>query len=201
MLGTLGCVLSSSWVVLAIFWFILGLAVSGTSAVVPVFLAEIAPSETRGRIVTRNGFLSRCAGLVAKGRNAEAHEVLKLIRSPKWAGAELEENRKVIQVGWSAILHTGRIRRVVLIGAGIGVFSQFSGISVIMYHGTELLKDSGFSVFMLWRAHGLVTLGFLSVVTAIRVGAVFGIFALPIAPVLWGVPEFRRPRHAPSGKL
>ena len=35
MVGTLGCVLSSSWVVLAIFWFILGLAVSGASAVVP----------------------------------------------------------------------------------------------------------------------------------------------------------------------
>lgn len=48
MAGILGCVLSPSWVVLAIFRFILGLAVGGASAVVPVFLAEIAPSDTAG---------------------------------------------------------------------------------------------------------------------------------------------------------
>ena len=90
--------------------------------------------------------------LVAKGRDEEAHEVLKLIRSPKRADAELEEvrflveeDRKVVQMGWSVVLHTGWIRRVVLIGVGIGVFSQFSGINVIMYYGIELLKTSGFS--------------------------------------------------------
>lgn len=41
--GTLGCVLAPSWEVLAVFRFILGLAVGGASATVPVYLSEIAP--------------------------------------------------------------------------------------------------------------------------------------------------------------
>ncbi len=54
MIGTLGRVLSPSWQVLALFRFILDLAVGGASATVPVYLAEIAPVERRGSIVTRN---------------------------------------------------------------------------------------------------------------------------------------------------
>src|SRR3954454_10190240 len=53
-LGTIGCVLSPTWQVLAFFRFILGLAVGGASATVPVYLAEVAPAERRGSIVTRN---------------------------------------------------------------------------------------------------------------------------------------------------
>ena len=53
-IGTLGCVLSPTWQVLALFRFILGLAVGGASATVPVYLAEVSPVETRGSMVTRN---------------------------------------------------------------------------------------------------------------------------------------------------
>ena len=342
MVGTLGCVLSPE------------LGGAGGLPVHPgaggrwgvrggaVFLAEIVPSETRGRMVTRNEFGivfgqflafvinavihnywvrhqrdlardaagrgavrvrpvlrdaagSRVAALAGgQGAGEEDHEVLKLIRSPKRTDAELEEvrllveeDREAVRMGWSVILHTGWIRRAVLIGA----FSQFSGINVIMYYGTELLKTSGFSadsailadtlngvasmigvtlaamitncfrrrtmiildfclmtffhvlvglsaqlvpdefggkpylilvlvalfvfsmqaftgplswlllsevfplrtrsfamgssVFMLWLANGLVTLGFLPVVTAVGVGPTFGIFALLSAIAIW----------------
>ena len=40
--GTIGCVLSPSWEVLAFFRFVLGLAVGGASATVPVYLAEVS---------------------------------------------------------------------------------------------------------------------------------------------------------------
>ena len=53
-LGTIGCAVSPSWEVLALFRFILGLAVGGASATVPVYLAEVSPVETRGSMVTRN---------------------------------------------------------------------------------------------------------------------------------------------------
>src|SRR3712207_3214243 len=52
--GTMGCVLSPSYEVLALFRFVLGVAVGGASVTVPVYLAEIAPYERRGSLVTRN---------------------------------------------------------------------------------------------------------------------------------------------------
>lgn len=43
----------------------------------------------------------------------------------------------------------------------------------------------GFPVFMLWLVNGLVTLGFLPVVTAVGVGPAFGIFALLDVIAIW----------------
>ncbi len=43
----------------------------------------------------------------------------------------------------------------------------------------------GFPVFMLWLVNGLVTLGFLPVVTAVGVGSAFGIFALLDVIAIW----------------
>ena len=43
----------------------------------------------------------------------------------------------------------------------------------------------GFPVFMLWLVNGLVTLGFLPVVTAVGVGPTFGIFALLDMTAIW----------------
>ncbi|WP_026534295.1 sugar porter family MFS transporter [Arthrobacter sp. H14] len=54
MVGTLGCVFAPNWEMLSVFRFILGLAVGGASATVPVYLAEVSPVERRGSIVTRN---------------------------------------------------------------------------------------------------------------------------------------------------
>ena len=54
LVGTLGCVFAPSWEVLAVFRFILGLAVGGASATVPVYLSEMSPAERRGSLVTRN---------------------------------------------------------------------------------------------------------------------------------------------------
>ncbi|MFK5160550.1 sugar porter family MFS transporter [Propionibacterium freudenreichii] len=199
MIGTTGCVLAPTWQVLGIFRFILGLAVGGASAVVPVYLAEIAPVERRGSLVTRNELmivsgqvsafiinaiiyqywgdhlsvwrymllvaLPPAIGLffgmlkvpesprwlMSKGREDDALAVLKLIRSPERAEAELVEMRclvsadqKAESASWSD-LRTPWIRRIVFIGIGIGMFSQFSGINAIMYYGTQLLSNTGFS--------------------------------------------------------
>ncbi|WP_058234668.1 sugar porter family MFS transporter [Devriesea agamarum] len=52
--ATIGCTLSPNWIVLAAFRLILGFAVGGASIIVPVFLAEMAPTSQRGRIVAQN---------------------------------------------------------------------------------------------------------------------------------------------------
>lgn len=52
--GALGCVIAPNYELLLVFRFILGLAVGGASVTVPVYLAEVAPFEKRGSLVSRN---------------------------------------------------------------------------------------------------------------------------------------------------
>src|SRR5699024_11269121 len=52
--GTLACAVAPNWQFLAGARFFLGLAVGAASTTVPVYLAELAPSEKRGSLVTRN---------------------------------------------------------------------------------------------------------------------------------------------------
>ncbi|MBT1191221.1 sugar porter family MFS transporter [Rhodococcoides kroppenstedtii] len=196
--GTLGCVLAPNWEILAVFRFVLGLAVGGASATVPVYLAEVSPFEKRGSLVTRNevmivsgqfaafvinaiifnvwgehqsvwrfmllvavlpaialfvGMLRMPESprwLVSQGRDAEALEVLRQVRSPERAEAEmaevyaLAEEEKVSQTGGTTDLSVRWIRRLIFIGVGLGVFQQFTGINSVMYYGTQLLADAGF---------------------------------------------------------
>jgi major inositol transporter-like SP family MFS transporter len=198
-LGTLGCVLAPSWQVLALFRFILGLAVGGASATVPVYLAEVSPYERRGSLVTRNevmivsgqfaafvinalifnvwgehdsvwrfmllvavlpafvlffGMLRMPESprwLTSQEREDEALEVLEQVRSPERAEAEMAEVRalaeeeKEAQTGGWADLAVPWIRRLLLVGIGLGVFQQFTGINSIMYYGSQLLEDAGFT--------------------------------------------------------
>lgn len=65
-----GCGLAPSSAVLLVFRFILGLAVGSASQAVPVYLAEIAPSEERGKMVSMNQLLIVFGQLLAFVINA-----------------------------------------------------------------------------------------------------------------------------------
>ena len=225
--GTFGCVFSPHWGVLAAFRFILGMAVGGASATVPVYLAEIAPVERRGSLVTRNelaivsgqfaafvinaiiysiwgtkvlvngvevyqhpdiwrwmliiavlpafalffGMLRMPESprwLFEHGREADALAVLRQVRDPERAQAEIDELRELVQeereskiVRWSA-LSVGWMRRLVFVGIGIAMVQQLTGINSVMYYGTELLEKAGFTANVAIVANtvnGIVSVG------------------------------------------
>jgi major inositol transporter-like SP family MFS transporter len=89
--------------------------------------------------------------LSSQERDGEALDVLKQVRSAERAEAEmaevhaLAEEEKEAQTGGWADLAVPWIRRLLLIGVGLGVCQQFTGINSIMYYGSQLLEDAGFS--------------------------------------------------------
>ncbi|WP_346774723.1 sugar porter family MFS transporter [Cellulomonas sp. IC4_254] len=200
--GALGSVVAPSFEVMAATRFVLGLAVGGASVTVPVYLAELAPTERRGAITGRNeiaivvgqlaafvinavigtvwsdhpgvwrymlavqavpavalfvGMLRMPESprwLLSRGREDDALAVLRQVRDPGRAAAELREVRDLVaheradaargQGGW-AELRLAWVRRLVLIGVGVAVVNQLGGINAVMYYGTQLLRQSGFS--------------------------------------------------------
>ncbi len=87
--------------------------------------------------------------LAANGMTAKALEVLRQIRSAAEAEAELREINENIEAERNLNhatfkeLSTPWIRRLVLIGIGIGFVQQSAGINVMMYYGTTILEQSG----------------------------------------------------------
>ncbi len=238
--ATLGCALSPTWQVLALFRFVLGVAVGGASATVPVYLAEVAPVERRGSVVTRNEIMivsGQFAAFVinaiifsvwgehpsvwrymlvvavlpaigllvgmlrmpesprwlsSRGRDADALAVLRQVRSPERAEAEMAEVRALAEqertskTGTWSDLTVPWIRRLIVIGAVLGVFQQLTGINSIMYYGSQLLDRAGFSsngAIIANTANGLfsvlgITVGILLINKLDRRTMLIGGFAL-----------------------
>ncbi|WP_116100662.1 sugar porter family MFS transporter [Amycolatopsis thermalba] len=89
--------------------------------------------------------------LASRERFGDALAVLKEVRSGRRAEAELAEvrqlaleDRQAKTGGWSD-LATPWIRRLVLTGVGIAIVQQITGVNSIMYYGTQILTDAGFS--------------------------------------------------------
>ena len=197
--GTLACSLAPNWQFLAGARFFLGLAVGAASTTVPVYLAELAPFEKRGSLVTRNEvmivvgqfaafvinaiifnvwgehdgvwrymlavavlpaialligmlFLPESPRwLIAKDRDEQALGVLKQVRSDERAEAEMKEveilaaQEEESKTGGVSDLASKWVLRLVLIGVGLGIAQQLTGINSVMYYGTQLLTNAGFS--------------------------------------------------------
>ncbi|WP_172255919.1 sugar porter family MFS transporter [Saccharibacillus deserti] len=197
--ATLGCTLAPNMEIMIVARFMLGLAVGGASVTVPSYLAEVAPADQRGGIVTRNelmivsgqlaafvinAILGSFMGehphvwrymlviaalpaiflfigmfrvpesprwLVAKDRTNDALGVLRKMRSEGEAQEELMQiettvhQERGLQKASFKDLGTPWIRRIMLIGIGIAIVQQITGVNSIMYYGTEILKDAGFA--------------------------------------------------------
>lgn len=88
--------------------------------------------------------------LVEKHRYAEALKVLKTVRSPERALAEIndveriaDEERGHKRTGIRALLSNKWLIRIVFVGIGVAMAQQLTGINSIMYYGSRVLEESG----------------------------------------------------------
>ncbi|GEP22996.1 sugar porter family MFS transporter [Lentilactobacillus diolivorans] len=95
--GAAGCAFSANALMLLGFRFILGLAVGSASANVPVFLAEIAPSEMRGQMVSMNQLMIVFGQFLSFGVNA-------------WLGSQFGSNAAI----WRVMLGVATIPGIIL---------------------------------------------------------------------------------------
>lgn len=90
--------------------------------------------------------------LVSKGRDDEALKVLSTLRTKERAEAELEEVESVTSeeakrssLPIAEILRNKWFVRIILVGIGLGIAQQLTGINAVVYYGQTVLKEAGFS--------------------------------------------------------
>lgn len=89
--------------------------------------------------------------LISKRRDDEALAVLMQVRTEDRARAEMAEveelalEEQAAQTGGLADLAIPWVRRIMLAAVVIALAQQFTGVNSVMYYGTQLLKDAGFS--------------------------------------------------------
>lgn len=224
LLAAAACVLAPSWEFLMVTRFFLGIAVGGASVTVPVFLGELAPTEQRGGLVSRNELMIVTGELAAfavnaiigvvwhedpnvwrymlsvavlpaivlfigmfrvpesprwlldHGREDDALAVLRQIRPPERAEAEIREVRELVALEREAreakisdLFRQKWLRKLVIIGVGLAFAQQLTGINSIMYYGTQVLQQSGFSEQAALIANvGSGVIGVVAVATGLR---------------------------------
>ncbi|MGY1857156.1 sugar porter family MFS transporter [Modestobacter sp. SYSU DS0290] len=192
-IGSLAASLAPNPVTLSLARVVLGFAVGGATQTAPVYVAELAPSRYRGRLVlffqiaigvgiltatiigaTESvdwrlaigaatvpsalmlGLMLRLPDsprwLVKAGRGDQAREALQRVR-PRGTdvSGELHDIEELVEAertastsGWRG-LREGWVRPALIVGCGLAVFTQLSGIEMIVYYSPTILTDNGFS--------------------------------------------------------
>lgn len=219
LVGAVGCAIAPNVQLMVAARIVLGLGVGAAAVTCPLYLAEMAPAERRGRMVTINELMIVTGQMLAfatnalldhlihdphvwrimlgvatvpavalllgmlvlpdsprwyglKGRMTEARKVLGLSRAPAEADAEYglivehtEHMLKTKSAPFSVIRDVPWIRRVLLIGCGLAVIQQATGINTVNYYAPTILEESGLGVSAALVA--TIAVGVTSVVTTI----------------------------------
>ena len=191
--GAVAASLSPDPILLSLSRLVLGFAVGGATQTAPVYVAELAPTAYRGRLVlffqiaigvgiviaTIVGAAEVIDWRVAIGLAAVPAAImfalmLRLPESPRWLAreghpdrarealervrhpdsdlsGELDEIRANVEAeqqagtrGWAG-LRKPWVRPALVVGCGLAVFTQLSGIEMIVYYTPTILTDNGFS--------------------------------------------------------
>ncbi len=191
--GTIGASLAPDPVTLSLARLVLGFAVGGATQTAPVYVAELAPTKYRGRLVLcfqiAIGVGILTATIVGASQSVDWRWaigaaavpaalmlalMLRLPESPRWLvkaeeverahrslervrprGAdvtgELDEIGELVHAereastrGWRG-LREAWVRPALVVGCGLAIFTQLSGIEMIVYYSPTILTDNGFS--------------------------------------------------------
>ena len=174
--------------------FLLGLGVGLASMIVPLYIAEIAPAERRGALVSLNQLMITIGILVSyivgviftpiegwrymfgvalipalilgigmfmlpesprwlfeHGQTAKARTVLSRSRSPEEVDQEFREMEEIknleeeqARVSYKELL-APYVRPALIIGIGLAIFQQITGINTVIYYAPTILQGVGFS--------------------------------------------------------
>ena len=58
---------------------------------------------------------------------------------------EIEDSLRVRQSGWQMFVKNSNFRRAILLGMGLQIVQQLTGINVVMYYAPEIFKIAGFT--------------------------------------------------------
>ena len=173
LLTALGCIVLPTFSLLIGARILGGMAVGVASSVVPLYLSEIAPDNKRGRLVTFYQLAVTIGIFVAYLSNALLLQYgsdflpgLDLWRkmfgvgmlpallfllgltgipeSPRWL--KQRQIQPTASTGTYRQLWAPALRRALLIGILLPLFSQFSGINAIIYYGPTILHNSGITL-------------------------------------------------------
>jgi sugar porter (SP) family MFS transporter len=191
-LGALVQALAPDSIVLVIGRLIIGAGVGVAAVAAPLYAAELAPTNLRGRFVSAyqlaitigiflaylvDGWLSKSdawrtmlgaaaipglllfgAALLAprsprwlmmKGRREEAAAVLTKIRpgvdfKPRLDAIETALRQEGGKASWGEVFQA-EWRRPLLIGVGLAIFQQITGINAIIYYADQIFASAGFT--------------------------------------------------------
>ena len=86
--------------------------------------------------------------LINAGFDKKGHAILARISGVKTANSELQEIKSTLHKekgSLSELLKPG-LRLALIVGVGLSVFGQFTGVNIVVYYGPTILEEAGFAL-------------------------------------------------------